>query len=56
VLGLDQRGVVIACGTGAVCIAELQAPGSRRMAAADLARGRGLAVGTILGAPDAAES
>jgi methionyl-tRNA formyltransferase len=56
VLGLDQRGVVIACGSGAVRIAELQAPGSRRMSAADLARGRGLAVGTMLGPPAAPES
>jgi methionyl-tRNA formyltransferase len=49
VLGLDDRGILIACGEGAVQVAELQAPGGRRMSAADLGRGRGLPIGTILG-------
>ena len=50
VLSVDDRGVVVACGAGAVRIAELQAPGGRRMAAVELARGRGLAPGAVLGA------
>jgi methionyl-tRNA formyltransferase len=49
VLALDERGVVVSCGSGAVRIAELQLPGGRRMAAAELARGRGLAIGATLG-------
>ena len=49
VLALDARGLLVACGTESVRIAELQAPGTRRMPAADLARGRELAVGATLG-------
>lgn len=49
VLGVDARGIRVACGAGAVVIAELQAPGGRRMPAVELARGRELAVGSILG-------
>jgi methionyl-tRNA formyltransferase len=49
-LAIDERGVVIACGAGAVRIAELQAAGGRRMPAAELARGRGLTAASILGA------
>src|SRR5919197_6120215 len=41
ILALDLQGIVVACGAGAVRIAELQAPGGRRMPAAALARGRG---------------
>jgi len=39
-----KRGLVIACGEGALAVAELQAPGARRMAAADYLRGHGLAL------------
>jgi methionyl-tRNA formyltransferase len=49
VLALEEHGVVVACGAGAVRIAELQAAGRRRMAAVELARGHGLAVGSTLG-------
>ena len=49
VLSLVADGVVIATGDGAVRIAELQAPGKRRMTAAELARGRALGPGTRLG-------
>jgi methionyl-tRNA formyltransferase len=49
ILAVDGRGIAVACGAGAVRVAELQAPGGRRMPAAELARGRGLAVGSILG-------
>jgi methionyl-tRNA formyltransferase len=49
VLSVAADGAVIATGDGAVRIAELQAPGKRRMSAAELARGRKLAPGTRLG-------
>ena len=49
VLAIAADGAVIAAGDGAVRIAELQAPGKRRMGAAELARGRKLAVGVRLG-------
>jgi len=49
VLSIAADGAVIATGDGAVRIAELQAPGKRRMSAAELARGRKLAPGTRLG-------
>lgn len=48
VLGYDTRGLIIATGDGACCIAEVQAPGKKRMAAADFARGRRLAIGSML--------
>ncbi len=51
VLSLGADGVIIAAGDGAVRIAELQAPGKRRMTAAELARGRPLGPGTRLGRP-----
>jgi len=41
----SSEGVVIAAGTGAVRIREVQTPGKRRMEAADWVRGRGVAVG-----------
>ena len=49
VLAIGPDGVVVATGDGAVRIAELQAPGKRRMTAAELARGRPLGPGTRLG-------
>lgn len=52
VLALGADGALIAAGQGAVRIAELQAPGKRRMGAAELARGlRALAPGVRLGDP-----
>ncbi len=44
----NERGLVVACGTGAVEIKDVQAPGKKRMAAADYARGKRLEVGTLL--------
>jgi len=49
VLALGEDGIVIACGDGAVCFSEVQAPGKRRMSAADFARGTSALVGTTLG-------
>jgi methionyl-tRNA formyltransferase len=39
VLSADRDGVVIACGSGAIRVNELQRPGSRRMGAEDFLRG-----------------
>lgn len=50
VLAIGEAGVVVAAGQGAVRVAEVQPAGKRRLAAADWARGRGVAVGDRLGA------
>ena len=49
VLGVDRDGLHVACGQGAVAIAELQLPGRKRMPAQALAAGFKLPPGTILG-------
>jgi methionyl-tRNA formyltransferase len=48
VLAIDAAGAHVACGEGAVVIAELQLPGKKRMAAAQLVPGRMIAVGDML--------
>lgn len=53
VIAIDTNGAVIAAGTGAVRIRELTVPGKRRLTAAQVAAGRGLAVGDIMTAPTA---
>ena len=42
-----KRGLVVACGEGAVEITELQAPGGKTMTAKDHLRGHPIAVGTV---------
>jgi methionyl-tRNA formyltransferase len=54
VLAIGAAGVRIACGEGAVVIAELQAAGRKRMTAAQFAAGRAVAVGDVLGRPEPA--
>ena len=49
VLGVDAQGLHVACGTGAVCIAELQPAGKRRMPANAYASGRPFSPGERLG-------
>jgi len=44
-----KKGLVIACGDGAVRILELQAPGGKKMRAEDYLRGHGIPAGTRLG-------
>lgn len=51
VLGVDEQGIHVACSEGVVCIAEVQAPGKRRMRARDLASGQPFAAGERLGQP-----
>ena len=45
VLEIGPAGARIACGEGSVWIRELQVPGRKRLPAAQVAAGRGLAVG-----------
>jgi len=49
VLTLDNRGVLVATGEGALRVVEVQAAGKKRMAAADWARGARLVAGERLG-------
>jgi methionyl-tRNA formyltransferase len=49
VVALDAGGATIACAGGAVRVAELQAPGKKRMRWADFVRGRAVPLGTVLG-------
>ncbi len=49
VLGVDERGLHVACGTGAICLAELQPAGKKRMSAQAYAAGRAFADGERLG-------
>ncbi|HWP02584.1 MAG TPA: methionyl-tRNA formyltransferase [Gemmatimonadaceae bacterium] len=49
VLAVDEDGLVVACGEGAVKIAYVQPAGKRRMAAFDWYQGRGVRLGEILG-------
>lgn len=48
VLAADDAGVVVACGDGALCLEVLQAPGGKRLPAADFLRGHPLPMGTVL--------
>jgi methionyl-tRNA formyltransferase len=48
VLAVEASGIVVACGTGALRLTELQKPGGRRLPAADFLRGSPVAVGAVL--------
>jgi methionyl-tRNA formyltransferase len=48
VLSSDESGVVVACGEGALCLEVLQAPGGKRLPAAEFLRGHPIPVGTVL--------
>ena len=54
VLSIDGDGVRVAAGDGAVVIRDVQAAGRKRMAAAQFAAGRGIAVGDVLTRPEPA--
>ena len=49
VLGIDEMGLLVGCGTGAVRIAYAHPAGRRRLAALDWAQGRGVAQGDVFG-------
>jgi methionyl-tRNA formyltransferase len=48
VLAVDEAGVIVACGEGALRLEVLQAPGGKRLPAAEFLRGHPLPVGTLL--------
>ncbi|HWQ38942.1 MAG TPA: methionyl-tRNA formyltransferase [Burkholderiales bacterium] len=50
IVSLDERGIVVACGTDALAISELQRAGGRRLRAQEFLRGHRLAPGMRLGA------
>ncbi len=43
ILGLDDQGIVVACGEESLTLLELQRPGGKRLSAAEFLRGHGLA-------------
>ncbi len=49
VIRVGTRGIVVACGDGALLLLEVQLEGKRRMAATEFVRGFALPVGTALG-------
>lgn len=51
VLAIDKAGAHVQCADGAVLIEELQAAGRKRLTAQQVAAGRGIAVGDVLGKP-----
>jgi methionyl-tRNA formyltransferase len=51
VCAIDADGAHVATGDGHVVIRELQAPGRKRMTAQQMAAGRGIVVGDVLGTP-----
>lgn len=44
-----REGMIVSCGDGAVCVRDVQPAGKKRMRSAEWARGRGIAVGDVLG-------
>lgn len=50
VLGIDEMGMLVACGEGSVRIAYAHPSGRRRLASLDWAQGRGVAAGDVFGA------
>jgi methionyl-tRNA formyltransferase len=49
VLGVDDTGITVACGEGALKLTELQRPSGKRLAAAPFLHGKALAVGMVFG-------
>ncbi|MBL4636741.1 MAG: methionyl-tRNA formyltransferase [Kofleriaceae bacterium] len=45
ILSYDKSGLILACGEGAICVSEVQAPGKKRMSAYSFANGRRLEAG-----------
>jgi methionyl-tRNA formyltransferase len=52
VVAIDGSGLHVTCGTDVAVIREIQAPGRKRLTAAQFAAGRGIAVGDVLGKPE----
>ena len=51
ILAVDQAGVLVACGGGALRLTQLQRAGGKRLAVADFLRGFSLAPGMVFGRP-----
>ena len=51
ILTVDGDAIVVACGEGAVRVQEVHCAGRKRQRAAEWIRGRGAAIGDVLGAP-----
>lgn len=51
VIEVDEMGMIVACGSGAVAIREVHPAGKRRMAALDWSQGRGVAVSDVWSSP-----
>jgi len=51
VIAIDDAGLHVVCGSDVAVIREIQAPGRKRLTAAQFAAGRGIAVGDILSRP-----
>lgn len=49
VLRVDAQGMLVACGVGVVSVTDVQPAGKRRLTALEWSRGRGVAVGDVLG-------
>ena len=49
VLEISERGLLVACGQGAVRVLQAQPAGKRRVSAAEWHRGRGIGIGDLLG-------
>ena len=50
VLAADKNGILVACGSGALCITELQKAGGKRLRAVDFLAGNPLAAGAVFDA------
>ena len=53
VLAADKQGIVVACGSGALRLTELQKAGGKRLPVAQFLAGNGVAVGTSFALPEA---
>ena len=51
IISVDDKGIVVACGEGAVRIEDVHPAGRKRQRAPEWLGGRGAAVGDVLGAP-----
>jgi methionyl-tRNA formyltransferase len=51
VIGVSDAGIVVACGTGALRLTELQRPGGKRLVAAAFVQGRPLVAGMVFASP-----
>ncbi len=51
ILGLDDQGIVVACGEGSLTLLELQRPGAKRLIAAEFLRGHVLPSGAAFALP-----